>query len=105
MDFLPNKFNMSNISSTDASIHSTQDLIRALQNPAPSSLLVPLGGAHTYALRILAGVFNKPPPRARPPRVVPPSTQQQHQPILSQTPNTVKTPDHTKPSSVPIAES
>ena len=41
---------MTKMSSTDAAIHAVQDLIHAMQNPAPESLLVTLGNAQKDAL-------------------------------------------------------
>ena len=59
-----------NISSTDAVIHSTQDLIHAIQNTAPESMLVTLGNSHTEELRDLDKIFDNVTPQGRHPRVV-----------------------------------
>ena len=60
---------MSQMSSTDANIHSAQDLFYALQNPAPETPLLKLGNLHKEALRTLAEIFRKANPPAVPPRV------------------------------------
>ena len=82
---------MPNISSTDAAIHAAQDLIRALQNPAPCSSLVTLGNTHNKALRNLARIFNKETYPERPPRMVNP---EQHQKITEKLPDNMQTPNH-----------
>ena len=50
---------MPKLSSTDAEIYAAQDLIHALQNPAPTRPLVTLGYVHKKALISLAKIFGK----------------------------------------------
>ena len=76
MELYPKKFTMPEMYSIDAAIYVVQDLIHDLLNPALESLLVTLVETHTSALRTLAGIFKKSTPRAIPPRVVPPESQQ-----------------------------
>ena len=47
------------MSATYATIHATQDLIHALQNPAPVIPLVTLVNSHKEALISLAKIFGK----------------------------------------------
>ena len=65
VQLFPKKFNITEMSSTDASIYSVQCLIHALHNPAPASLLVNLVNDHTAALRTILGIFNKSTPRGK----------------------------------------
>ena len=58
----PPKINIPLMSSTDATIHPVQDLINALQNPAPARPLFILGNAHKEALISLADIYINPPP-------------------------------------------
>ena len=60
---------MPNMSSTDATIHASQYLICALQNPAPANPILKIGNAHREALRYLAEILTKSTPPAVPPRV------------------------------------
>ena len=60
---------MPNMSSTDATIHASQYLICALQNPAPANPILKIGNAHREALRCLAEILTKSTPPAVPPRV------------------------------------
>ena len=53
----------------DAIIHSPQDLIGELQNPAPAIPLVTLGNIHNKALISLENIFIKLTSPAVPPRV------------------------------------
>ena len=57
------------MSSTDATFHTRQDLIYALQNPEPTRSLVRLGNVHKDSLRTLAEIFIKPNPPEVPLRV------------------------------------
>ena len=59
---------MPKMSYTDAKIHAAQDLIHALQNPAPANPLVALVNLHKEKLRYLTEIFEKNSP-AVPPRV------------------------------------
>ena len=59
VEFSSPKTNMPRMSSTEATIHAAQYLIRALQNPAPAIPLATLGNAHKEALRSLAEIFGK----------------------------------------------
>ena len=65
MELFPKKFNITKISSTDASIYAIQDLIHALHNPAPASLILKLVNEHIAALRMLLGIFNKSTPQGK----------------------------------------
>ena len=87
---------MPNISSTDAAIHAAQDLIRALQNPAPCSSLVTLGNTHNEAMISLEKIFDKSTSPAIPLRVV---QMKQHQPIVENCPN-----NHSEHTIVPTVE-
>ena len=60
---------MPKISSTDVTIHSTQYLIHALQNPAPAIPLVTLVNLHKEAVISLADMIGKATPPAEPLRV------------------------------------
>ena len=62
-------FHMPHMSSMDATYHATQNLIYALNNPAPASPLVKLGHVHKEALKTLSHIFRKANPPAVPPRV------------------------------------
>ena len=53
----------------DATFHAAQDLIYALQNPAPRNKLSKLGNGHKEALRTLLKIFRKSSPPAIPLRV------------------------------------
>ena len=57
LEFPPKKFNMTKISSTDASIYAAQYLIHALNNSAPEIPLVTLGNLHKESLRSLSEIF------------------------------------------------
>ena len=46
VEFPPKTFHMPQMSSMDATTHAAQDLIYALQNPAPAIALVKLGHGH-----------------------------------------------------------
>ena len=59
VEFLPKKISMPKMSSTDSTIHVTQYLIHALENPAPVSPIVTLGNAQKDALKSLADIFGK----------------------------------------------
>ena len=50
---------MLQMSSTDATFHAAQDLVYALQNPAPENPLIKLGNGHKEALRNLDEIFIK----------------------------------------------
>ena len=93
------------MSSTDADLHTAQNLIHVLINPAPASSLVTLGYSHTENLRLLARIFNKASPKVRPQRVVPPEMEWQRQPIMENNPNTTQIPDHIEPTRVHIVDS
>ena len=90
------------MSSTDAVIYATQDLIHALHNPAPASLLVKLVNDHTAALRTLLGIFSKPTPQGKISKggtTWIAKAAPTHQGIEAKN---NKTPDYTKPLRVPI---
>ena len=55
--------------SMDATYHTAQDLIYAIQNPAPARPLVKLGRGHKEALKTLSDIFRKANPPPVPPRV------------------------------------
>ena len=55
--------------STDATIHTAQDLIYSIQKPAQASPLFKLENAHKEALISLAEIFIKATPPVVPPRV------------------------------------
>ena len=56
---------MPQMSSMNATYHTAQDLIYAIQNPAPVIPLVKLRNGHKEALNTLAEIFRKPnPPRS-----------------------------------------
>ena len=57
------------MSSKDVTSHASQDLIYALQNPAPAIPLVKLGKGNKDTLRTLAEIFGKINPPAVPLRV------------------------------------
>ena len=57
VEFLPIKLNIPNLSYTNTSIRSAKDLIRALKNPTPASLIVTLVNAYKEALSYLANIF------------------------------------------------
>ena len=57
--YTPPKNNMPQMYSMDATYHSAQDIIHALQNPAPASPLVKLGHGHNKALKTLAEILIK----------------------------------------------
>ena len=57
------------MSPTYATIHAAQDLIHALQNPAPASLPVALGNAQKESVIYLAEIFGKATYPSVPPRV------------------------------------
>ena len=57
--FSPKQFNVPHMSSTDATFHTSQDLICAIHNPSPSSPLVKLVNGNKEALRNLAEIFRK----------------------------------------------
>ena len=61
---------MPTMSSTDDTIHAAQDLVQALQNPAPARPLVKLGNEHKEALIYLSDIFGKAISPAVPPRVL-----------------------------------
>ena len=65
MELFPKKFNITKMSSTDASIYTIQYLIIALHNPTPASLLAKLVNEHIAALRTLLGIFNKSTPQGK----------------------------------------
>ena len=48
VEFSLKKSNITKMSCMDEAIHASQDLINALRNNAPTSLIVTLRGAHTY---------------------------------------------------------
>ena len=50
---------MPKISSTDATINASQDLVHALQNLEPAILIVTLGNSHKEALISLLDIFGK----------------------------------------------
>ena len=54
VDSPPKQFNIQKMSSKDATFHTTQDLIFALQNQEPEKPLVKPGNWHKEALRNLA---------------------------------------------------
>ena len=56
---LPKQFIMPLMYSTDVTIHAAQDLIYALKNPAPATLLVKLGDGNKESLRSLSEIFGK----------------------------------------------
>ena len=60
---------MPQMSYMDATYHSTQDIIYAIQNPEPASPLVQLGHGYKESLKTLANIFRKANPPAVPPRV------------------------------------
>ena len=55
--------------SMDTTYHAVQDLIYALQNPAPAIPLVKLGDGHKEALNTLSDILRKAHTPAVPPRV------------------------------------
>ena len=67
--FPTRKFNIPKMYYKDAIIHSPQDLIGELQNPAPAIPLVTLGNIHNKALISLENIFIKLTSPAVPPRV------------------------------------
>ena len=60
---------MPKMSSMDATYHATQDLIYALHNPSPESLLIKIGHGNKEELKTLADIFRKEKTPAIPPRV------------------------------------
>ena len=69
VEFSPKQFNIPKMSSTDATIHATQDLIYALQDPAPDSSSVKLVNTHNESFIEIAYIFRKETPSAVPTRV------------------------------------
>ena len=69
VNFFPKQFNMPQISSAYARIHAAQDLIYALQNPAPAIPQVKLGKIHKKSLRYLMEILRKSTPPALPLKV------------------------------------
>ena len=69
VEFPPKQFNMPNMSSKDATFNTVQDLIYALQNPAPARPLVKPKDGHKEELRTLEEIFRKPIPPEVPLRV------------------------------------
>ena len=67
--FYPRKLSMPEMLSTDATIHAEQDLIHALQNPAPDRTLVKLENVNKEALISLSEIFGKATSKAVPQRV------------------------------------
>ena len=59
VEFSPKQFNMPNMSSKDATFHAAQNLIYALQNPAPVSPLFKLGNGNKEELMTLSELFRK----------------------------------------------
>ena len=98
VDFFPQNYIVPKMSSTDSTIHTVQDLIHKLQNPAPVILLVTLGNYHTAALRAVSKIFYKSTPRGIPTRVVQKEMERQNQPNIS------KLPNHAEPPRVTISE-
>ena len=68
VEFFPKQFNMTQMSSTDATIHSAQDLIYSLHNPAPEIPLLKPGNSHKEALINLVEIFKKSTPPPPPPQ-------------------------------------
>ena len=89
------------MSSPYAAIHASQDLIYALQNAEPDSQLVTIVNTHNDALINLASIFDKATYSSRPTRVV---HTEQHQPIIENIPDKIKTPNHEEPLRVHIVE-
>ena len=104
VDLFPNKFTMPKISSTAATLHAEQGLIHFLRSTAPPRPLITLGDSHTVLIRELEGILNMATPRLRPPRVVPPESQQNKQPIMAKTPNKIKILEPALPMRAPIVE-
>ena len=69
VEFPPKTFNMSKMSSTDATINAAHDLIHAVYNPSPDIPLLTLGNSHKEELISLAEIFGKSTSPAVPPRV------------------------------------
>ena len=87
----PLKTIMPNMSYTDAAIRAAHDLIHALHNCEPTSLLVKFGDSHKSSIRELSGIFDNDNPRARTLRVVPPEIKLHNLPNMEHYPNTKKT--------------
>jgi hypothetical protein len=92
VEFFPSKITMPKLSSQDAASQAAQDLIQALQNPAPAAPFHPLGAAHLTALHQLAAIFCNAPSRVDTPEDKQPNLAAKVTPIPSQ--NTPDTPLH-----------
>ena len=66
VEFFPKQFNMTEMSSLDATFHAAQDLIYALQNPARANPLATLVNGHKKELRTPVKIFRKSTPPAVP---------------------------------------
>ena len=88
---------MPHMYSMDANYHAAQDLIYALQNPAPASPLVNFGNGHREALKTLADIFRKPNPPAVPTRVPVRDVGQKKLQEINQEGTQMKSPPQKKP--------
>jgi hypothetical protein len=76
---------MPKLSLQDAARQAAQDLVQALQNPAPAAPFHPLGAAQITALRQLAAIFSNALPRVDTPKVNAQKYAAKETPIPSQT--------------------
>ena len=103
VEFFPTQSKMPNTSSADAAIIAAQELIHALQNPAPATPFANMGNDRLQALRHLAQIFHSALPNAQPaaasPRVqVQPAPRVQAQPSPRvPTPTSLRVPAPTSP--------
>lgn len=80
IEFFPTQTKMPQLSSSDAAIAAAQDLVHALQNPAPAAPFTNIGDQQIAALKQLADIFQnatatkkEPPARVEQPAPAPPA--------------------------------